>query len=383
VNIGEEVVVDIQAIAHGGHCVARYEGRVIFVRHSIPGEKVRIRITGLTKNFARADVIEVLESSPDRVAPKCKFAHSDGCGGCDFQHIKPARQRSLKAEIIAEQFRRLAKIDLSIEVEEVSPVFAWRTRMEFTATADRKPGLFKSRSNELIEIDRCEIADSKIDFEKMSQLRAPTDRKIHAIVDSSETASYFVENREDFKLVKQTVAGFDFEISPESFWQSHVRAPELLTEVVTAFAEFRSADHVFDLYSGVGLFAVPAISAVGAAGRVTLIEESISATTDARRIFANYPNVEILQGRVEKLLSKFMRADVVIADPPRTGAGEKVLGEIVRLAPRTLIYVACDPAALARDTSTLIKASYKLDEIRAFDLFPMTAHMEVVARFIK
>lgn len=382
-NIGEEMIVDIQAIAHGGHCVARYEGRVIFVRHSIPGEKARIRITGLTKNFARADVIEVLESSPDRIAPKCKFAHSDGCGGCDFQHIKPARQRSLKAEIITEQFRRLAKIDLSIEVEEVPPVFAWRTRMEFTATANRRAGLFKSRSNELIEIDRCEIADVKIDFEKMNQLKAPADKKIHAIVDSSETASYFVENREDFKLVKQTVAGFHFEISPESFWQSHVRAPELLTEVVATFSEFRSADHVFDLYSGVGLFAVPAISAIGAAGRVTMIEESISATTDARRIFANDVNVEILQGRVEKLLSKFMRADVVIADPPRTGAGEKVLGEIVRLAPRTLVYVACDPAALARDTSTLIKAGYKLDAIRAFDLFPMTQHMEVVARFIK
>ncbi|MFM8329864.1 MAG: class I SAM-dependent RNA methyltransferase, partial [Actinomycetales bacterium] len=162
-NIGEEVIVDIQAIAHGGHCVARHDGQVIFVRHAIPGEKAKVKITGVTKNFARADVVEVLHESPDRVKPKCRYAKSDGCGGCDFQHIDPARQRTLKSEIIAEQFRRLASLDLAIKVEEVLPVFGWRTRMEFTSSTDRKAGLFKSRSNELIEIDSCEIADANID----------------------------------------------------------------------------------------------------------------------------------------------------------------------------------------------------------------------------
>lgn len=382
-NIGEEVIVDIQAIAHGGHCVARHDGQVIFVRHSIPGEKAKVKITGVTKNFARADVVEVLHESPDRVKPKCRYAKSDGCGGCDFQHIDPARQRTLKSEIIAEQFRRLASLDLSIKVEEVLPVFGWRTRMEFTSSTDRKAGLFKSRSNELIEIDSCEIADANIDFAKLNLLMAPSGKKIDAIVDSSGNANYFVEGRDNFKLVKQEVSGFDFEISPESFWQSHKRAPELLSDVVFDFAKYQNGDHVFDLYSGVGLFAARAVAAVGSPGRVTMIEESPSAITDARRVFAEVFNVEVVQGRVEKALAKFVRADVVIADPPRTGAGAKVLQEIVRLAPRSLIYVACDPAALARDTAILLSNGFKLDAIRAFDLFPMTQHMELVARFIK
>ena len=382
-NIGEEVIVDIQAIAHGGHCVARHDGQVIFVRHAIPGEKAKVKITGVTKNFARADVVEVLHESPDRVKPKCRYAKSDGCGGCDFQHIDPARQRTLKSEIIAEQFRRLASLDLSIKVEEVLPVFGWRTRMEFTSSTDRKAGLFKSRSNELIEIDSCEIADANIDFAKLNLLKAPAGKKIDAIVDGSGNANYFVEGRDNFKLVKQEVSGFDFEISPESFWQSHKRAPELLSDVVFDFAKYQNGDHVFDLYSGVGLFAARAVAAVGSPGRVTMIEESPSAITDARRVFAEVFNVEVIQGRVEKALAKFVRADVVIADPPRTGAGAKVLQEIVRLAPRSLIYVACDPAALARDTAILLSNGFKLDAIRAFDLFPMTQHMELVARFIK
>ncbi len=382
-NIGEEVIVDIQAIAHGGHFVARHDGRVIFVRHAIPGEKAKVKITGVSKNFARADVVEVLEKSSDRVTPRCKFAKRDGCGGCDFQHINPERQRTLKSEIITEQFRRLAGIDVSVKVEEVLPIFGWRTRMEFTVSSDRKIGLFKSRSNEIVEIDSCEIADPNIDIANLNSLKAAIGRKIDAIVDSDGKANYFVEGRENFKLVKQEVGDFEFQISPESFWQSHRRAPEVLSEVVFDFANYQSADHVFDLYSGVGLFAARALKAVGPAGRITMIEESLSATTDAKRVFAEAPNVEVVQGRVEKALAKFARADVVIADPPRTGAGAKVLQEIVRLAPRTLIYVACDPAALARDSATLLSSGFKLDSMRAFDLFPMTQHMEVVARFIK
>jgi len=382
-NIGEEVIVDIQAIAHGGHFVARHDGRVIFVRHAIPGEKAKVKITGVSKNFARADVVEVLEKSTDRVTPRCKFAKRDGCGGCDFQHINPERQRTLKSEIITEQFRRLAGIDVLVKVEEVLPIFGWRTRMEFTVSSDRKIGLFKSRSNEIVEIDSCEIADPHIDIANLNSLKAAIGRKIDAIVDSDGRANYFVEGRENFKLVRQEVGDFEFQISPESFWQSHRRAPEVLSEVVFDFANYQSADHVFDLYSGVGLFAARALTAVGPAGRITMIEESLSATTDAKRVFAEAPNVEVVQGRVEKALAKFARADVVIADPPRTGAGAKVLQEIVRLAPRTLIYVACDPAALARDSATLLSSGFKLDSMRAFDLFPMTQHMEVVARFIK
>ncbi|MGA0118927.1 MAG: class I SAM-dependent RNA methyltransferase [Candidatus Nanopelagicaceae bacterium] len=382
-NIGDELVVDISNVAHGGHFVARHDGRVIFVRHAITGERVKIRITELSKNFARADVIEVIESSSARVKPGCDYARPGGCGGCDFQHIDPVQQRKFKAEIIKEQFKRLAKLEIDIEVEEVLPTLGWRSRMEFSVSENRTIAMFKARSNTLIEIAECRIAHEEIDIPKLNSLKLPVGKKVVVAVGSDDRVIAAIEGRENFKLVHQKVGSFEFSLAPESFWQSHIRAPETLLDCVLSFAELRSGDHLYDLYSGVGLFASGAIDIVGEAGRITMIEESASAVTDARRNFANFQNVEIVEGKVERELKQFVRADVVVLDPPRSGAGERVLRQIVALSPRTLVYVACDPAALARDTVTLEAMDYSLDGIRAFDLFPMTQHIESVARFIR
>ena len=157
-NIGDEVVVDISGIAHGGHCVARFEGRVIFVRHAIPGEKVKVRITDLSKSFARGDCVEVITASTDRIAAPCSLARPGGCGGCDFQHITLNRQRQLKAEIIKEQFSRLAKIEVEVVVEEVKPTLGWRSRMEFTVSSNGKLAMYEARRNNLVEIHDCKIA---------------------------------------------------------------------------------------------------------------------------------------------------------------------------------------------------------------------------------
>jgi tRNA/tmRNA/rRNA uracil-C5-methylase (TrmA/RlmC/RlmD family) len=184
-------------------------------------------------------------------------------------------------------------------------------------------------------------------------------------------------------LITQEVNGFQFQISPDSFWQSHRNAPEVLISAVRDFTEVKTGEHLLDLYSGVGLFASAFLGDIGPGGRITMVEEAASAVTDARRIFAEFPNVEILEGKVERVLGKLARADQVIIDPPRSGAGEKVIDLIAALAPDSLTYVACDPAALARDTAYLRQRGYDLASIRAFDLFPMTHHVECVARFIR
>lgn len=382
-NIGDEYVVDISAIAHGGHCVARFEGRVIFVRHAIPGETVRVRITEISKNFARGDCFEVLKPSPDRVLPLCEYAKPGGCGGCDFQHIAPAAQRLLKGEIVREQFERLAKLKIDIQVEEVLPSLGWRTRMEFTSSSSGKVAMYKSRSNELIELLECKIAHPAIEIAKLNEKRIPAGRKIDVAVGSDAQVQISIEGRENLGLIHQRVNDFEFAISPTSFWQSHIAAPKVLLDAVLEYSEIRTGDHVYDLYSGVGLFASGAITQVGASGRVTMIEESESAIVDARRIFAQFANVEVVEGKVERALKRFVQGDVVILDPPRSGAGARVIEQIVALEPRTIVYVACDPAALARDCATLLALNYELSGVRAFDLFPMTQHIESVARFIR
>ena len=170
-------------------------------------------------------------------------------------------------------------------------------------------------------------------------------------------------------------------MSQGSFWQSNTHAPTILTSAVLDFAQLRSGDQVLDLYGGVGLFTSVIVDIIGTSGRVDLIEAGKSATSDAARNFANNPNVTIISGDVAQHLPRITSADVVILDPPREGAGKAVISEILRLKPRTVVYVACDPAALARDTGYFLEKSYSLTALRGFDLFPMTHHIECVAQF--
>jgi len=184
------------------------------------------------------------------------------------------------------------------------------------------------------------------------------------------------------QILHEVVAGKTLKVSQDSFWQAHINAPATLTEAVLEFAQLQSGDHVLDLYGGVGLFTAAMIDIVGSDGSIDLIEGSKSATGDAARNFVNNPNVKISTGDVAKLLPRITNADVVVLDPPRIGAGKIVLSDIARMAPRAVVYVACDPAALARDTAYFLEYGYSLAKIRAFDLFPMTHHIECVALYL-
>ena len=381
-QIGDRIDVDVTAIAHGGHCVARHEGQVIFVRHAIPGERVTVEITDITRSFARGNCVVVIDSSPHRVKAPCRYATPHGCGGCDFQHVDLSHQRALKSQIIAEQFKRLAKMEVEVEVEEVLPTLHWRNRMEFTVSDNSKLGLFASRSSQIVEIEQCLIASAEIDIPMINQRRLPKGKRVDVAITSSGSQEISIEGRENFALIKEKVGDVEFSLNPLSFWQSHKAAPELLSRAVRELSAPQPGDHVFDLYGGVGLFAAALLSEVGAGGRITIIESDDNAITDAKRNFAEEDRVEVVHGRVEKALKKYVAANLVILDPPRSGAGASVIEAVVSLKPRAIVYVACDPASLARDTAYLKERGFALHTLRAFDLFPMTAHMECVARFI-
>ena len=381
-QIGDRIDVDVTAIAHGGHCVARHEGQVIFVRHAIPGERVTVEITDITRSFARGNCVVVIDSSPHRVKAPCRYATPHGCGGCDFQHVDLSHQRALKSQIIAEQFTRLAKMEVEVDVEEVLPTLHWRNRMEFTVSDNSKLGLFASRSSQIVEIEQCLIASTEIDIPMINQRRLPKGKRVDVAITSSGSQEISIEGRENFALIKEKVGDVEFSLNPLSFWQSHKAAPELLSRVVRELSDPQPGDHVFDLYGGVGLFAAALLPEVGAGGRITIIESDDNAITDAKRNFAEENRVEVVHGRVEKALKKYVAANLVILDPPRSGAGASVIEAVVSLKPRAIVYVACDPASLARDTAYLKERGFALHTLRAFDLFPMTAHMECVARFI-
>ena len=378
-TVGEQFEVELGPVAHGGHVVARHEGRVIFVRHGIPGELVRVEVTGVAKNFARGDVIEVLVPSEHRVEAPCRFAKE--CGGCDFQHISITEQRNMKKAVIVEQFARLAKREVDIEVIDLGQHTGWRTRMRYAVDDAGHVGLRGSKSHDVVRLDKCVIAHESI---QPPRGNFSLTSEIELAVSSEGEVRGYRDGRLDDELsngssaIDEIVHGKRFNINAQGFWQVHSRAASMFVNTVLEFAQMKPGDHVLDLYGGAGLFASFALDEVGAGGRVELVDSTAASVRDAAR---NFPALKAHVGEVLRVLRSLKRADVILLDPPRTGAGRPVLEQIAKLKPRRVVYVACDPASLARDVATFAELGYELSEIRAFDAFPMTHHVEQIAAF--
>ncbi len=350
-RVGERFEVEVGPVAHGGHFVARLpepDTRVVFVRHALPGERVVVEITDGTEGdkFWRADAVSVLEPSEDRVEAPCRFAGPDACGGCDFQHVSLDRQRRLKADVISEQLRRLAGLEVEVVVEEVpgdDHGLRWRTRQSYVALPEGLIGMRKHRSHDVVAVDDC-------------------------LLESQAAPSYDVRGRH-------------FDAAENGFWQVHPGAPEALVEAVLEMLDPQPGERALDLYAGVGLFARFLAERVGDSGRVLAIEADRVAAGHAGTNLADHAAAEVTAGSVEAVLrvGSDARFDLVVLDPPRTGAKRAVVEQIVACSPRAVAYVACDPGALARDIAIFAEHRYRLEALRAFDLFPMTHHVECVA----
>jgi tRNA/tmRNA/rRNA uracil-C5-methylase (TrmA/RlmC/RlmD family) len=449
-------------VAHGGHCVARHDGRVIFVRHALPGETVLARVTEATQaKFWRADAVEVITASPDRVVAPCPLAGPGLCGGCDWQHATLPAQRELKAAVIVEQLQRLAGLEPGVDgvpavlVEAVATGtgiddgLGWRTRVRFTVDHAGRAGLRRHRSHGVIPVDDCLIADPRISALQIGRQRwrnaaaieviTPVDADPLVVVEAAEHTSAPAQGRargaqsrrgaqlppaepakndaSKLKLprlpVPASVATKDtsgvhqvrgrtwvseevqidgatrpFRISGTGFWQVHPAAAQTLLDAVLDAADARPGERAVDLYGGAGLFAAGLADRVGVTGTVVAVEADPRATKDARRSLHDLEQIRFETGPVERVLPQLSSgplaggADVVVLDPPRSGAGRAVIDQIVALRPRVIVYVACDPAALARDLATAAAAGYRLVGLRAFDLFPMTHHVECVATLV-
>ena len=362
--IGRRVDVEVGPVAHGGHFVARHEGQVVFVRHALPGEHVAVEITDSSGSFLRGDAVEIAAPSPHRVTAPCPLAHPGGCGGCDFQHVALDEQRRLKAAVVAEQLSRLAGVDLDVEVESVPgdrDGLFWRTRMQYLHLADGRKALRKHRSHDTVVVEECLIA--------------------HPDAREPDHTGPVTEH------VAAAGSAHDFTVSGDGFWQVHPGAPRVLVETVLSMLAPVPGERALDLYAGVGLFTAFLADAVGPAGSVTAIEGDKRATELATENLAALPQAVVVRDRVDRALHRGLQnsggADLVVLDPPRAGAKRQVVRAIAELAPRAVAYVACDPAALARDVAYFAEQGYRLADLRAFDLFPMTHHVECVALLTK
>ncbi len=399
--MSEPLELVLGAPAAGGACVARApDGRVVFVRHGLPGERVRAEVTGETTSYLRADAVEVLEPSPHRVEPPCPYARPGRCGGCDLQHVALPEQRRQKAGLVAEQLRRLAGIERDVVVEPVpgdDDGLGWRTRITYGVGSQGRLGLHRHRSHDLELLDRCLIAAPGLP--DVLDLPWPGATAVEAATDTAGTQRVVhVQGRPqplpdvDAGVVvggrrlraphglAHTAAGRRYEVSAGGFWQGHRGAAELLAGVVLEWLDPQPGEAAVDLYAGAGLFAALLGERVGESGRVLAVESDPRAAADCARNTADLPHVKVRTEAVDAaVVRRLGRPDLLVLDPPRAGAGLEVARALSGLRPRALAWVSCDAASFARDLRVLLDAGWDLEQLRAFDAFPMTEHVETVA----
>jgi tRNA/tmRNA/rRNA uracil-C5-methylase (TrmA/RlmC/RlmD family) len=381
---GAQVELDVGAPAHGGHCVARLDGRVVFVRHALPGERVRAVVTEDHGSFCRADAIEVLSASPDRVPAPCPHAGPGRCGGCDWQHASANAQRGMKAAVVREQFERLAKLDVSELLSGVEPLpgglLGWRTRITFAVDAAGRPGLHRHRSHEVEHLTSCPLGVSGVGDTAALRREWAGLTGIEAVRGDGTAVSLLahrpgrgrqsrgrrppdiVELVEGPDTVTYRVGEHEFAVDAGGFWQVHPAAAATFSAALIDALAPRRGETALDLYCGAGLLTATLADAVGPTGSVLGVESEPSAVANATVNLAGTPWATAQRGRVGAALVGGLAAqlgagpDLVVLDPPRAGAGKDVMRALMALNPRAIGYVACDPAALARDVAAAREA---------------------------
>lgn len=399
--------VTVEGFTHGGEGVARVEGKAVFVPGSLPGERVVVRIVDDRKRWARAELVEVAAASPDRVTPPCPYVGT--CGGCDLQHASVEAQRRLKTRVVVEQLERLGGIDDPpvAHCRPVGPELGYRNHAQFHADHDGRLGFHRAASHDVVPIDRCLVLDDHVqrlrsevgEASGASQvaIRAHGSASRAVVLTPGEGGLGIPEGEFDVLLAQPdgssvalrgpgtlqvSVGGLVFTYPADGFFQVNTAGASALIDTVLEACGDVTGALVWDLYAGVGLLSVP-LALAGA--EVVAVEQHRGAARHAEANAARHATaVEVVNADVDSVTAAAEQRDepdVVVLDPPRQGASRRVVTDLLRLGPATIVYVACDVAALARDTRALVDGGYRLRAAVPLDLFPMTHHVEVVATF--
>ncbi|WIB59118.1 TRAM domain-containing protein [Curtobacterium sp. MCLR17_007] len=413
-SVGTLLELDVTGIAHGGISVARHEGRVVFVSDAIPGERVVARVTeDRKKSFWRADTVSVITPSEhrvDHVWPEAGLDRDPAVrpGGAEFGHIALDHQRTLKHDVLVDSFARFAHMDLAevlghdVVVEaapgdDAANGLGWRTRVRLHVDEAGTAGPFAARSHDVVPVSSLPLATAAVQQSApLGRAAMPGASVVDVLAPSDADCARLVIDDQAPTVVTETVGDRTFQVDDTGFWQVHHAAAAVLTEAVQDLVDRGRLDpegtHL-DLYGGVGLLAAALGDLIGPKARITSVESSVRATEHAQENLAEWIGARAETARVDRWLARATstatpaerqryRAGTIVLDPPRAGAGREVVVQVAALQPEQVVYVACDPVALARDVATFADLGYRLEALRAFDLFPHTHHMEAVARLV-
>lgn len=391
-----DLVMTVGPPANGGRCVARHDGRVVFVRYAMPGETVRVRVVSDHGSYWHADVTEVVEPSADRIDSLCPIAGVDGAGCCDLAFADPAAARRIKGAVVANQLSRLGGFQWREPAAAVAdPVGAtgptgWRTRVRLDTSAEGRAGFHRYHSSELIGDLACgQLPPGMLDG--LQEWVWPPGAHLHVAVDDdgvrhvvqagpSQGRRHSAQVVEGHYEAVQRVGERVWRVPVTAFWQAHRDAPEFYSALVRDWAQLDRGMTAWDLYGGAGVFAAALADAVGERGRVVTVDTSRGASRSARAALADLGCVSVVTDSVRRALSQQRgRADVAVLDPPRSGAGKEVIDLLAAAGVPRVIHIGCEAASFARDVGLYLAHGYAVEELRVFDAFPLTHHVECVA----
>lgn len=406
---GDSLRLTITAMAHGGEGIGHApDGRVVFVRGAVPGDTVAARATKVKRRWARAELVEVLEASPMRVATACPAAAA-GAGCCDYSHIDPAAQLELKREVLVGQLGALARRSgvlggfdpaTDLELRPLAPHTGWRTRVRLGVDANGRAGVRHARSADVVASEHCTQPVAGLLDGLVGEARFTPGSEVVAVMDAggtrhvvetarvqrgrrAETITTVIEGGGD---VTERIAGpegeHEFTFPATAFWQAHAQAPQEYSDVIASWgAGDYARGAAWDLYGGVGAF-VPAIRAATHGARVISVDYSPAASAAAQPGLAGW-DVEMVQGRVEGSVDKLDAPGLVVLDPPRAGAGEAVVRAVAAAGPERVIHIGCDPATLSRDLGAWGGEGYHVGRMLLIDAFPATHHFETIVELTR
>ena len=389
----DELVLRTGPAANGGSCVARHDGRVVFVRYALPEELVRVRVTSERGSYWHAEALEVLEPSANRIAPLCPIAGVDGAGCCDMSFADPVATREIKGQVVTNQLARLGDYAWAGSAEPIGTGAAqgWRTRVRLDVGADGRAGFHRYHSTELVTDLRCgQLPEGMLS--DLEGRRWKSGDHLHVVLDDDDTRHVAATTRERRGSTAvegpgesvQRVGQRVWRLPVTGFWQSHRDAPAVYSALVQQWAAGYGAVRAWDLYGGVGLFAATLADVVGEGGRVLTVDTARAASNVARSALADLPQVQVVSDSVRRVLSaQSSGADIAVLDPPRAGAGRPVIELLAGAGVPRVIHIGCEAAAFARDIGLYREHGYQVEDIRVFDAFPLTHHIECIALLTK
>lgn len=384
---GNHLRVKIEKIVPNGYGLSFADGMTVFTALAAPGDELIVEIRQLKHNTAFAEIVEVITPSPDRIEPPCVYFGA--CGGCDFQQLNYQAQLDAKIAIIKDSLTRIGKIENYPEIEIVrsSEEFGYRLRAQWHVNrVNKKIGYYRRNSHDVVDIERCLVLAPELE-KTLEETRKTLDwdtiwsekTQIDAASGSDGLVSMFSpEASQTARLVSYSARDFSYFYSAQSFFQGNRFLVDELIERATAGAE---GENALDLYSGVGLFTLPlarhfkkVIGVEDNGQAVDLVEKNAET--------AGLGNVEFIRQSVRHYLNEKLpeNIDFLLLDPPRAGAENDTIQNILKIGAKQISYVSCEPSILARDLRKFLEGRYRMESITAVDLFPQTHHVETVVR---